>query len=57
MFKKLFGNAGVLKDLFSFLWKARLYWMIPMIVTIVILGLLILFAQSSPIAPFVYTLF
>jgi len=57
MFKKLFGNAGILGELFSFLWKAKLYWMIPMIVTLVVLGLLIAFAQSSPIAPFVYTLF
>lgn len=33
------------------------YWLIPLIVTLVILGGLIVFAQSSALAPFIYTLF
>ena len=33
------------------------YWMAPIIIMMVILGGLIVFAQGSAIAPFIYTLF
>jgi hypothetical protein len=49
-----FGIAGVL---LTFLWAAKLWWMIPMVVLLLIVGGLIIFAQSSAIAPFIYTLF
>lgn len=57
MLKNVRGNAGIIGELLKFLWEARLWWMIPMIVTIVLLGILIVVAETSPIAPFVYTLF
>lgn len=44
-------------ELFRFFWKERMWWLIPFIVALVILALLLVFAQSSPIAPFLYTAF
>ncbi|MGH7305163.1 MAG: DUF5989 family protein [Candidatus Rokuibacteriota bacterium] len=44
-------------ELVAFLWTARLWWMIPMVVMLLLLGGLLLFAQSSAVAPFIYTLF
>lgn len=50
-------NFGVAGELFSFFWRNKRWWMLPMIITLVILGILIILGQSSAIAPFIYTLF
>jgi hypothetical protein len=50
-------RLGILGELFAFLWKRKLWWLIPMIVVLVLLMLLLIFAQGSAIAPFIYTLF
>ena len=41
----------------GFLWKQKLWWLIPALMVLLLFGLLLLFAQSTPLAPFVYTLF
>lgn len=51
------SNFGVVGELLSFLWQRKLWWLIPMIVVLMALGLLIIFASSSGIGPFIYTLF
>jgi len=48
---------GIVGELFSFLWQRKLWWLIPMIVVIVLFGVLLIFAQGSAVAPFIYTLF
>ena len=50
-------NMGVAGELFAFFWSNKRWWLTPMIITLFLLGALIIFAQSSAIAPFVYTLF
>ena len=50
-------RLGIIGELFHFLWEARLWWLVPMIVTLVLFGILIVFAETSAISPFVYTLF
>ncbi|MEK7165667.1 MAG: DUF5989 family protein [Patescibacteria group bacterium] len=47
----------LVRELGIFLWKQKLWWMVPMIVTLLLVGILIAFAQATPLAPFVYTLF
>lgn len=47
----------LVRELISYLWKQKLWWMLPMIVTLLLVGALIVFAQTTPLAPFVYTLF
>ena len=49
-----FGIAG---ELFSFFWANKRWWMIPMMVMLFLFGALLILAQSSAIAPFIYTLF
>ena len=51
------GRLGILGELIQFLWQRKLWWMIPMIVILVLFGVLIVLAGSSPVAPFIYTLF
>jgi hypothetical protein len=55
--KNLLMKFSIAGELLSFLWAAKLWWMIPMVLTLLLLGGLMIFAQSSAIAPFIYTLF
>ena len=46
-----------LSDLWGFLSERKKYWLIPVILTLLLLGGLIVFTSGSAIAPFIYTLF
>ena len=46
-----------LKELWAFMRARKKYWLIPILVMMVILGGLIVMAQGSAVAPFIYTLF
>jgi hypothetical protein len=46
-----------LKELFLFLRLNKKLWLLPIILVMVLLGGLLILAQGSVIAPFVYTLF
>lgn len=46
-----------LKDFWEFLKVRKKFWLIPIIVTLLLLGALIVFGQGSAVAPFIYTLF
>ena len=45
------------KELFDFLLKNKKWWLIPPIAILVIFGIMIIFAQTSPVSSFVYMLF
>lgn len=47
----------LLKDLWSFMRERKKLWMAPIILVMILLGALIVLAQGSAIAPFIYTLF
>jgi Family of unknown function (DUF5989) len=40
-----------------FLATRKVYWLVPMVVVLVLLGALLVFAEGSVVAPFIYTLF
>ena len=46
-----------IKELFAFLKANKKLWLLPIIIVMVILGGLLVLAQGSVIAPFIYTLF
>jgi hypothetical protein len=48
---------ATLKELFGFLWQNKLWWMAPIVVVLLLFSGLMFLAQSSALAPFVYTLF
>ncbi len=52
-----FMRLGVLGELLAFLWKRKLYWMLPMVITLLVFALLIVLGGSSPAGAFIYTLF
>jgi hypothetical protein len=47
----------LLKDLWDFMKERKKYWLLPLIITLVLLGALVVLSQGSVIAPFIYTLF
>ena len=50
-------RSGTVGALLGYLWKERLWWMIPFVITLVVVGTMLIVAQSSPILPFIYTAF
>jgi hypothetical protein len=44
-------------EIFAFFWQRKLWWMIPMVFVILVVGMLLVLTQGSAIAPFIYTLF
>jgi len=50
-------NTGVVGEVLQFLWARKLWWLIPMVTVLLLFGLLLIFASSSGVAPFIYTLF
>jgi hypothetical protein len=51
------SKSRVLGEFFRFLKQEKKYWLVPIVVVFVLFGLLIVFSQSSAVAPFIYTLF
>ncbi|MCA9394011.1 MAG: hypothetical protein KC897_05215 [Candidatus Omnitrophica bacterium] len=47
----------ILHEFWEFLKVRKRYWLAPIIIIMVILSLLIIFAQSSSVTPFIYTIF
>jgi hypothetical protein len=46
-----------LADLWGFMRERKKFWLAPIIIVMVLLGALIVLAQGSAVAPFIYTLF
>ena len=46
-----------MKDLWDFMRERKKFWMAPIIIVLMLLAILIVFAEGSAIAPFIYTLF
>ena len=48
---------SILKELWAFMKVRKKFWLAPIIMLMLILGALIVLAQGSAVAPFIYTLF
>ena len=47
----------LLKDLWGFMRELKKFWLAPIMILLVLLGGLLVLAQGSAVAPFIYTLF
>ena len=47
----------LVKDIWDFMKVRKKYWLAPLIITIVLMGVLIVFTQGSVVAPFIYSIF
>ncbi|MBI4975032.1 MAG: hypothetical protein HZC19_04455 [Candidatus Omnitrophica bacterium] len=52
-----FNKLSIFKELWDFMKARKRWWLLPIVVMLVLLGLLIIFTEGSALAPFIYTLF
>jgi hypothetical protein len=48
---------SILVELWVFLRVRKKFWLLPIVIVMLLMGALLIFAQGSAIAPFIYTLF
>lgn len=48
---------GFIKEMWAFLKVRKKFWLLPIIIMMVVFGGLLILAQGSAVAPFIYTLF
>lgn len=51
------NNQSMVKELWQFLKERKVWWLTPIIIMLLLVGVLIVFGQSSAVSPFVYALF
>jgi hypothetical protein len=51
------GGADTIAELLTFLWRRKRFWLIPFVVTLLLVGVLLLVGEVTGVAPFIYTLF
>jgi hypothetical protein len=48
---------GMMSELWAFMRERKKLWLLPLLVVLVLVGGLLVFAQGSALAPFIYTIF
>lgn len=51
------ARASLGKELWEFMRVRKKFWLLPIILMMVLVGGLLVFAQGSALAPFIYTIF
>lgn len=49
-------KLSIIHELWLFLRIRKKWWLLPILLVLILFGLLLIFAQTSPLAPFIYTL-
>jgi Family of unknown function (DUF5989) len=55
--QSLYQRAAIARELTQFFSANKWWWLTPLIVMLLLFGVVIVLAESSAIAPFIYTLF
>ncbi len=50
-------RTGVFAEMWLFLKESKKWWLLPILVVLVAVSALLVFAQTSALAPFIYTIF
>ena len=51
------SNQSIILEFWEFLKVRKKYWLLPIVLVLILLGGLIVFTESSVLAPFIYALF
>jgi len=54
---RLMSKVQVFNELWQFIRENKKYWLAPIVITLVLVGVMLVLAKGSAIAPFIYTLF
>lgn len=50
-------RRGLVSELWDYMRVRRKWWLAPIVIVMVLVGALLVFAQGSALAPFIYTIF
>ncbi len=50
-------KVGIIAELWAFMKVRKKWWLLPIIIVLLLVGALLVFAQGSALAPFIYTIF
>ena len=51
------SRMGIVGELMGFLWRAKMWWLIPMVIALLLFAVIIVVASAGPGGPMIYTLF
>ncbi len=51
------SNVSLIREFWAFMKVRKKWWLMPIILVMVMVGALLVFAQGSALAPFIYTIF
>jgi hypothetical protein len=51
------NKLSILKEFLTFLREQKKWWLVPIVVFLLVLGLVLVLGHSTPLAPFIYSLF
>ena len=51
------NKVAIIREFFEFLREHKKWWIAPILIFLVLFGVLVIFASSSTLAPFIYSLF
>jgi hypothetical protein len=51
------ANQSIILEFWAFLNVRKKYWLLPILIITLLLGVLVVFTETSVVAPFVYALF
>jgi hypothetical protein len=53
----LTSRLGIVGELLQFLWRAKMWWLIPMVIALLVFVFFLALATAGPAGPMIYTLF
>ena len=53
----LMSKSETVKQIFQLIWERKAWWLVPMVVVFLLVGLLIVTTAGNPLSPFIYALF
>ena len=51
------SKISIVKEFWVFLKVRKKFWLLPIVLVLLLFGMLLIFAETSAVAPFIYTLF
>ena len=51
------SKFSIVREFWAFLKVRKKFWLLPIVLVLLLFGMLLIFAETSAVAPFIYTLF
>jgi hypothetical protein len=53
----IMANSGIVREFYEFMKVRKKFWLLPIVLLMTLMGALIVFTESSVVAPFIYAIF